>query len=224
MSLKLNQYKFGALGWVRLGLVRLNTKCIISWTSVTEFSESLESSDFHSGVWTRLGYKIYSMSVTHQNGICLVVCEWVLVSCSKFKNGGWCVCADTSSQIVSCLSWILFWSLELGVVLNILLGGSGKCPKVFSFKTWNGLASVQYGSVPYSLVLSKKFIQFEAQWPGASIQFVQFTSFSSDHKLFWPWLWLTCSAWFGSGSSGSSTWSIESPIVQRSRWAVLGIL
>ena len=76
------------------------------------------------------------MGVTHQDGVGLALCGWVLVGLCEFEGEGWwCVCADTSSQTVSWVSWMLFWSLKLGLVLNILLGESKQWPKLDKKKT-----------------------------------------------------------------------------------------
>ena len=87
--------------------------------------KSLESSNFHSGVSTLLGYTIFcKMGKTRYNGTPFKVCGWVFVGCWEFEGDGWWdVYADTSSQEVSWVSLMLFLSLELGLVLNILLGG-----------------------------------------------------------------------------------------------------
>ena len=66
-----------------------------------------------------------SWNQTHHNGVRLAVCWWVFVGHCKFKGEGWWdVWADASSQIVSWVSWMLFWLWELCLVLNILLGGN----------------------------------------------------------------------------------------------------
>ena len=88
--------------------------------------KSLESGGFHSGVTVLLGYTVCcNTGKADCDGICLVVWGWNFIIHCKFKGEGWWgVRTNKSLQTASWVSWMLFWLLELFLVLSILLGGN----------------------------------------------------------------------------------------------------